>query len=307
MIKNNQHYFDVSLNSPEPIWDEKFYPFLESIIEEREYKNILALEDYISKISSRLADKEIENLLNLLGKKGCEKSYFAFFLRTCDLSADELSNDKYYSLSERVRAARKFLIIYLKERGYQKTDKNSLQAYNDAQTAKRRSDDGEAKVIKLSGLILASVISDLDNKIAKINKSKGNFRIRDIKKYFEIKFNFSKKDKVPDCIFKIKNKIFILEAKHINGEGGAQNSSISELISILELKESNRDIHYIAFLDGCYMKYLAVSRPNKNGTKLEKQLYRIADSLRRNKNNYFVNTAGFIQFMQDLKIDFHIN
>jgi len=302
MLKDNQYYFKYSLDHPEPIWDEKFYPFLESIVDKKEYSNILAFEDYISKISSKLTDKEIETLLNLLRNEGCEKSYFAFFLRTCDLSADEITNEGYYSLSERTKATRKALAIYFEERGISKTDRLSVQAYNDAQTAKRRSDAGEKKVIKLSGLPVATEIADLGNRISKINKSEGNFKMRDIKKTFGIEFSFKKdKDKVPDCIFKMKDKIFILEAKHVNGEGGAQNSSISELVSILELKETNPKIFYIAFLDGCYTKYLTVSKPSKDGTKLEKQLYRITKALNGNKNNYFVNTAGFVQFMQDLK------
>ena len=157
------------------------------------------------------------------------------------------------------------------------------------------------KVIKLSGFPIATDISDLDGKIAKINKSSGKFKMKDIKKAFGIKFKFSKKNKVPDCIFEIKDRIFILEAKHVNGQGGAQNSSISELESILELKGEKPNIFYIAFLDGCYTKYLTVSEPNKNGTTIEKQLYTIENNLKRNENNYFVNTAGFIQFMQDLK------
>ncbi|MFH0969082.1 MAG: hypothetical protein V1804_01095 [Patescibacteria group bacterium] len=301
MLKDNQYYFKYSLNHPEPIWDEYFYPFLESIVKKKEYKNILDLEDYISKMSSKLTNKEIKKLLGLLKCKGCEKSYFAFFLRTCDLSVAEITDQKYYDSSERINATRKALGIYKKERGTPKTDKCSLQAYNDAQTAKRRSDAGEKKVIKLSGLSMASDLSGLDNKIAKISKGSGKFKIKAIKKLFGIKFKFSKKDKVPDCIFKIKDRVFILEAKHVNGQGGAQNSSISELVSILELKEKNPKIFYIAFLDGCYTKYLTVSKSNKDGTMPEKQLYRIEKTLNKNESNYFLNTAGFVQFMKDLK------
>ena len=300
-IQDNLHYFEVSLKHPEPIWDEKFYPFLESVVKKNEYKNILTLEDYISKIGEKTTKKDIEGLLNLLKRKGCEKSYFAFFLRTCDLSAAEVTNKKYYSSLERIGATKKALALYKKTRENPKTDRYSLQAYNDAQTAKRRGSAGEDKVIKLSGLSTASDLDDLNNKIAKISKSKGKFKMENVKKKIEIKFKFSKGEKVPDCIFKIKEKIFILEAKHVNGEGGAQNSSISELLSIIELEEDNQSISYISFLDGCYTKYLTVSNPDENGTMPEKQLYRIKKTLEQNKKNYFVNTAGFVQLMKDLK------
>jgi len=299
-IKDNLHYFEYSLKHPEPIWDEKFYPFLESTVKKSEYKNILSLEDHISKIKKEPTKKDIETLLELLECKGCEKSYFAFFLRTCDLSAAEVTNQKYFSLSERVSATRKALLLYLKNRGNPKADKYSLQAYNDAQTAKRRGSAGEDKVIKLSRLSLAKDLKDLDNKVAKVGKSKGKFKMANIKTEFGIKFKFSKKDKVPDCIFKKKDKIFVVEAKHVNGEGGAQNSSISELVSILELKEGNPNVHYIAFLDGCYTKYLNVSMPKKDGNKPEKQLFRIKETLQKNKGNYFVNTAGFEKLIADL-------
>ena len=101
--------------------------------------------------------------------------------------------------------------------------------------------------------------------------------------------------------FKIKDDVFIVEAKHVKGEGGAQNSSLSELISMLELRENKPNIHYIAFLDGSYTKYLAVSEPKKDGNKLEKQKYRIIETLQKNKDNYFLNTAGFERFVDDLK------
>lgn len=300
-IQDNLHYFEYSLKHPEPIWDKQFYPFLESVVKKREYKNILILEDYIRKLKYNPTSKEIATLLDLLKCKGCEKSYFAFFLRTCDLSAAEVTDRNYYDLTERIGATKKALLIYKDKRNTPQTDKNSLQAYNDAQTAKRRSDAGEKKVIELSGLPPATDLTDLKNRIAKISKNKGKFRIKDIKKELGINFKFSKKEKMPDCIFGINDKVFILEAKHVNGQGGAQNSSISELVSLLELKEKNSKVSYIAFLDGCYTKYLTVSKPNKNGTKPEKQLYRIKETLKRNKNNYFINTAGFIRLVSDLK------
>lgn len=205
-IQDNLYYFEYSLKHPEPIWDEQFYPFLESVVKKSEYKNIRVLEDYILKFGNKITNKNIEILLDLLKKKGCEKSYFAFFLRTCDLSAAEVTNQNYYSLIERINATKKALKIYREERSIPETDENSLQAYNDAQTAKRRGSAGEDKVIKLSGLSKASDLDDLDGKIAKVSKSKGKFKMEEIKKKLGIKFKFSKKEKVPDCIFKIEKK-----------------------------------------------------------------------------------------------------
>ncbi len=301
MTKNNLFYFEYSLKNPEPIWDKNFYPFLQKIVNSIEYKNIVEMENYIAELGSRITDSEAKNLLEFLVKKGCEKSYFSFFLRTCDLSSAELTDERYYEEKDRISAIKNVLKIYIKGRKNPKTDKNSLQAYNDAQTAKRRSSSGEYKLIALSGLKIAEDPSNLKNKIAKISKTSGPFQMKKIKELLNIKFKFSKADKVPDCIFMIGKRVFIAEAKHVNGQGGAQNGSISELISILKLKEKSSNINYIAFLDGCYTKYLTVSEENKLGTQLEKQKYRIKEALLENKNNYFLNTAGFIKFIKDLK------
>ena len=301
MLKNNLFYSEHSLKNPEHIWDKDFYQFLQKTVNSSEYKNIVEMEKYIAELGSAMTDSEAKNLLEFLTKKGCEKSYFAFFLRTCDLSAAELTDEHYYKENDRITAIKDVLEIYIKERKSPKTDKNSLQAYNDAQTAKRRSSSGEDKLISLSGLAIAKNPSELKNKIAKISKMSGPFQMKKIKELFDVKFKFSKADKVPDCIFKIGKKVFIVEAKHVNGQGGAQNGSISELVSILKLKEKNPNINYIAFLDGCYTKYLTVSEENRAGTQLEKQKYRIKEALLENKNSYFLNTAGFVRFMNDLK------
>lgn len=301
MLKNNLFYFEHSLKNPEHIWDKEFYPFLQKTINSSEYRNIVEMEKYIAELGSEATDSEAKNLLKFLTKNGCEKSYFSFFLRTCDLSVAELTDGHFYKENDRIVAIKDVLRIYIKERKSPKTDKNSLQAYNDAQTAKRRSSSGEDKLIALSELKIAEDLSDLKNKIAKISKTSGPFQMKLVRKSLNVEFKFSKADKVPDCIFMVGKKAFIVEAKHVNGQGGAQNGSISELVSILKLKEKNSNINYIAFLDGCYTKYLTVSGENKAGTQLEKQKYRIKEALLENKNNYFLNTAGFVKFMKDLK------
>src|SRR3990167_1702606 len=165
MLKNNLFYFEHSLKNPEHIWDKDFYPFLQKTVNSSEYKNIVEMEKYIVKLGSSITDSEAKKLLEFLTKNGCEKSYFSFFLRTCDLSVAELTDGHYYRENDRITAIKDVLEIYIKERKSPKTDKNSLQAYNDAQTAKRRSSSGEDKLITLSGLKVAKALSDLKNKI----------------------------------------------------------------------------------------------------------------------------------------------
>lgn len=301
-LKDNLYYFRISTDNPEPIWDRAFYPFLEKLVSNSEFKNIQEMESYLSKLEVNVSNEEIKVLLQLISKKGCKKSYFAFFLRTCDLSVAELIGEDYYTENERVRALKNSVLEYLKNRKATFTDKNSLQAYNDAQTVKRRGNAGENKLISLSGLKLADNIDNLGGKINKVSKGKGEFNYRTIKEKLEISSNINKEGKVPDIIFCYKGDIFIAEAKHVSGRGGSQSGSMSELIRLVNLKDRNPKVHFIAFLDGSYMKYLSVSKSKKSGNKLERQRYRIEEALKKNTNNYFLNTKGFRVFINDLGI-----
>jgi len=94
-----------------------------------------------------------------------------------------------------------------------------------------------------------------------------------------------------DLIIKLGDKIFLCEAKHLNTSGGAQDKQISELIEIINLKEQNKNIFYVAFLDGSYSNILL--NEVDSGEKLTTQRKEINKCLLRSPNNFWVNTAGF--------------
>ena len=100
-------------------------------------------------------------------------------------------------------------------------------------------------------------------------------------------------------IIKISNKIFLVEAKHLNTSGGGQDKQISELIEILSLKEKNKNIFYIVFLDGNYSNIFLGNE--KCGDKLKTQRKEIQKYLKSNPRNYWLNTNGFISLFSDLK------
>ena len=85
-----------------------------------------------------------------------------------------------------------------------------------------------------------------------------------------------------DLIVKYKNKVFLVEAKHLNTSGGGQDKQISELIEILTLKEKIPNISYISFLDGSYPNILLSN--NKAGDKLKTQRKEIKRYLKKNQN-----------------------
>lgn len=116
-----------------------------------------------------------------------------------------------------------------------------------------------------------------------------------------IKIKTKKQNKTLDLIIKVKNKIFLIEAKHLNTSGGGQDKQISELIEILNLKEKTPNISYVSFLDGNYSNILLSN--SKAGDKLKMQRKEIKKYLRKNLNNYWINTAGFkILFSEIIRI-----
>ena len=112
-----------------------------------------------------------------------------------------------------------------------------------------------------------------------------------------IKFIWStaKTGKMPDCYIQKASKSYIVEHKHKKGGGGGQNSQIVEIVDFI--KYSDENVSYVAFLDGILFNELAdASGENKMSTAKKD----IINCLNTNKNNYFVNTAGFSKLVLDI-------
>jgi len=84
----------------------------------------------------------------------------------------------------------------------------------------------------------------------------------------------------------------------LNTSGGEQDKQISELIEVISLKEKN-EASYISFLDGNYSNILIGKIGN--GDKIATQCKEINKNLKKNPNNYWVNTAGFVNLVKDLR------
>src|SRR3989338_11330354 len=98
---------------------------------------------------------------------------------------------------------------------------------------------------------------------------------------------------------KLRNNIFIVEHKHMKEGGGGQDKQVNEVISFVSFSESNNKIHYISFLDGIYFNLFTNTKYLNKG-KILNQLNNIKQKLKRNKQNYFVNTAGFKKLLKSL-------
>jgi len=129
--------------------------------------------------------------------------------------------------------------------------------------------------------------------------SEGAFSTEAIRKNLKININTKNEDKMFDLLIKNNRKIFILEAKHLNVGGGEQDKQIGELIKILELKEKNKNIIYISFLDGTYSNKLISQPLPKRAKKMIKERAGIERCLKNKKaRNYWVNTAGFVSIFK---------
>ena len=124
------------------------------------------------------------------------------------------------------------------------------------------------------------------------------------------KFDKKKQAKIPDLVIKIKDRLLILEAKHIKESGGSQDKQIDELIKFISQQDNQIDefikfifqkeeelISYVAFLDG---RYFNKFRDTLSPEKVRRQREAIEKALQDYPNNYFVNTAGLRKLLADL-------
>ncbi|PIP18091.1 MAG: hypothetical protein COX43_00665 [Parcubacteria group bacterium CG23_combo_of_CG06-09_8_20_14_all_35_9] len=301
-MQNNQRYFKISRQNPEKFLD-KFYifdnkhPDLEKYIANtKEIKNILITLKTLQEKNEKpkIIEKyyfELQNILNDFSN--C--SEFICFVNACDNILDSVRND----------------IGLLKEITKKYFDKRILnevvpeewiQAILDSKAPTRKGKCGEIKLLYIlakCGFQEVKTWEDFFNKRKRVAKFSKIFSVKNVRKNLGIKLATKKQNKKLDLIIKISNKIFLVEAKHLNTSGGGQDKQISELIEILSLKEKNKNIFYIVFLDGNYSNILLGNE--KCGDKLKTQRKEIQKYLKSNPRNYWLNTNGFISLFSDLK------
>jgi len=176
-----------------------------------------------------------------------------------------------------------------------------IQAILDSNSSRKKGKCGEFKLISiLKKLGFKEVknwedFSKSEKCVAQFSKV---FSVKKVREELNAKINTKKQGKKLDLIVKCGNKIFLIEAKHLNTSGGGQDKQISELIEILTLKEGNPNILYISFLDGSYSNILIAN--GKCGEKLKTQRKEIKKYLKKNPKNHWLNTTGFNTLFSDL-------
>jgi len=302
-MHRNIDYWEISSTSFEPPIDR--YYLVNITPTQIQLNNIFILR---SAIRTACESKEYENnklieeILNILKLDGVQYTEFVAFLNAFDLTLHILET---YSLKDQISILKIVLKEYCETRFtplYSSLDDNNkcvIQALIDKSASRRKGEVGKEKIKNL--LKEKFNAEEVTNPFEFFNQSIGEITYLDVNHY-EKAFNDIKRrlelrkkfDKNPDLLVRIKNHVFIIEAKHIKESGGAQDKQLLELCNFINFQEEGKDyqIHYISFLDGVMA--------NEFFTGGHHYSQRALSELKNNPSNYFVNTVGFIRLMEDL-------
>ena len=169
-----------------------------------------------------------------------------------------------------------------------------IQAILDSNSGRKKGKCGEKKLLHVLakyGFQEVKIWEDFTRKQKCVAKFSKIFSVKNVRRNLGIRLAAKKQNKKLDLIIKMNGRIFLCEAKHLNTSGGGQDKQIAELIEIISLKEQNKNISYIAFLDGSYSNILLSDE--EGGDKLTTQRREIRKYLLHSPNNFWVNTVGF--------------
>ncbi|MFH1956793.1 MAG: DpnII family type II restriction endonuclease [Patescibacteria group bacterium] len=257
--------------------------------------------------------KRIDEYIGYLQKElnaFSNKSEFVCFAHACDTTLNSIKKD--------FELLKKVTLLYIQYRDITEiAPKEWIQALIDSQSARKKGHSGDLKLVDiclLKGFVEAEDWEDFKNNskvVARFSKDVDKvFGVKTVKQILGLNLSVKNQDKAPDLIIKKASKWLIVEAKHINSSGGEQNKQINELINLISIKEKQKNIYYISLMDGAYSNVLLsltekeledmsliTSRRAKKKCSQQKD---IIENLTANKNNYWLNTAGFIKFIDEI-------
>ncbi len=176
-----------------------------------------------------------------------------------------------------------------------------VQAILDTNASRKKGKCGEIKlksILKENGFVEVKNWEDFFSQNKCVVSFSRAFNLKKVRKNLGARIKTKKQNKTLDLIIKVDDKVFLLEAKHLNTSGGGQDKQISELIEILSLKESNQKMYYVSFLDGNYSNNILSEQAGNE--KLKTQRAEIQKHLKQNSNSFWLNTAGFKALFADL-------
>jgi len=299
---NNLVLLKYCSQNPEKFLDQT-YMFVEKDTNLEKYaqttkkvKNLLITIQQIK--DKKSSDKLLEEMfveLHKIMKKYANYSEFGCFVNACDSSSYEIEYD--------VNLLKKITFLYLDKRDLNEVVPSEwIQAVIDKGSSRRKGAAGEKKlmsILKEKNYTSAKTMVEFNKHkktFAKCAGKKGDFSNAGLKKHFSEVIGKTTQNKKLDLIIKKGDDVYFLEAKHMKISGGEQNKQILELIELLRNKPKKENTHYVGFLDGIYFNKLFGSEQAANkeeSNKINQQSFDIRNSLKKIKQNYFMNTAGF--------------
>lgn len=306
-MKLNKELFEFSIKNKEDIVDYE-YAFLEKNPNLSVYiEKITELKENIITISTleknfKSDDKKdiyINEIIRNIQSEWNEyinSSEFGCFINACDNTRDTIIKD--------VESLKQIIKLYIKYRDVDLlTPKNWVQAILDGNSSRRKGGSATNKLTKKLrnyNYIEAKNWDELnDNKLSFGVCTTGNFNLGNLRKNLNILIKTKSQEKNLDFVIKHNENYYLLEAKHINVSGGAQDKQIKELIGLISLTEKNKKISYISFMDGKYSNEILVNNQSKRSKKKYNQLKEININI-NNTNNFWLNTKGFDKFLEKL-------
>ncbi len=307
--------FEYSLKNREQIFDDANKKEIIVITKNAKDKNKIInsnerLIDLITtyhtldgKLTKKQDDEIIREIDSILFKIH-HMNYTAFsqYLMVWDMPYSVLRAEKE---QERKKLLRELLIKYIKDRhsmysshGYSNI---VLQVLSDNYSHKRGGSTGANKIIMLverEGFKRYKRSDDIKKDSFYLLPDKGEKKyFKDICNKRNIKFEWSKskQGKMPDCYIQKGPNMYVVEHKHKKGGGGGQYGAIVEIVDLL--KYTDKNVSYVAFLDGIMFNELIEASTDNKMSKAKKDIYKY---LKKNKSNYFVNTAGFSKLLKGI-------
>jgi len=309
--QKNLALFKYSQDHPDKLIDEAYTEGQLVITKNKEEKNKLMknsekLNDLIAQYANSKSESEknrlVETITDLLCKTSKEMNLtpFSQYLQVLDTSYTSLKES---TPEEKQEIIRQGLNAYIKDRlpvysshGYSHI---VLQVISDTHSHKRHGASGTNKVKK-----------QMDNlKIPQFELGtdpNGNYYLlvdKNTKEYDEIleakgitvKWSEDKQGKRPDILINYDGKLYIIEHKHMKESGGGQDKQGTEVTDFI--RQPGKGVSYVTYLDGHYWNKLISNEGHDKATTLKNN---IIDALTSNANNYFLNTAGFERFIEEV-------
>jgi hypothetical protein len=315
-MQKNIELFNYSLSKPEEYFEDWYTKGVIIIPPTKDEKNDLTranaqLIDTITayqvmggKLTPSQEADLVGSIVRLLFYTTNHMNYSAFsqYLMVCDLSYSLLESEPDERKHELIREV---LREYVKDRHsmYQSHGYSDvvLQVLSDNYSHKRNARTGpekaERQVLERGIPKFRKGTSYGGNYYLLVDEAESDFT--SILKAKQIRFLWSteKQLKIPDMLISFGGTVYIIEHKHKKEGGGGQSSQGVEAVDLVKFSEDNAS--FVTYMDGPYFNKLG-----KGGNNKESELTKdILKSLEQNKNNYFVNTAGFDKFLDEVVID----